>query len=216
MRTSVNATRVPSGEMRAEDPAELEQVVRAWRSPERDGERWSAQGYRARASRAGGGRRGDPAGLSAAWRPHAPRAGGAAATWASAASQPARGTAPWLAFGVTRAIWSSTFLFIRIGNDTTPPICAGVIVAGLTAASCSGARRGRGRATAGRDLVRRHRLGVSLPLLYWGSNAQRHRGRVLRQYPAQHVAVRPRRGLAAAAATPWSPRRGAGGRRRCH
>ena len=35
---------------------------------------------------------------------------------------PRSGSAPWLAFGVACAIWGSTFLFIRIGNDTTPPV----------------------------------------------------------------------------------------------
>src|SRR5262245_18579926 len=35
---------------------------------------------------------------------------------------PARGAAPWLAFKICCAVWCSTFLFIRIGNDTTPPV----------------------------------------------------------------------------------------------
>jgi drug/metabolite transporter (DMT)-like permease len=92
----------------------------------------------------------------------------------SGASPPARGTAPWLAFGVTCAIWGSTFLFIRIGNDTTPPIwgaavrlsLASVILMGLAFAVRAPWPRGAQlRAAIWFGVID---FGVSLPLLYWG------------------------------------------------
>jgi len=84
------------------------------------------------------------------------------------------GPAPWLAFGVACAIWGSTFLFIRIGNDTTPPVWGAGVRLGLAALLLSGiafARRvpwPRGAqlaAALGFGIVD---FGISLPLLYWG------------------------------------------------
>jgi len=84
------------------------------------------------------------------------------------------GAAPWLAFGVACAIWGSTFLFIRIGNDTTPPVWGAAVRLALAALLLSGiafARRvpwPRGpqlAAALGFGIVD---FGISLPLLYWG------------------------------------------------
>ena len=96
-----------------------------------------------------------------------------AATGASVAA-PRPSAAPWLAFGVSCAIWGSTFLFIRIGNDTTPPVWGAGVRLALAAAILSAiafARRvpwPRGAqlvAALGFGIVD---FGISLPLLYWG------------------------------------------------
>jgi drug/metabolite transporter (DMT)-like permease len=88
--------------------------------------------------------------------------------------KPAPGNAPWLAFGVTCAIWGSTFLFIRIGNDTTPPVwgagvrlaLAAVLLTLLTLATRAPWPRGEQlRAALWFGVAD---FGVSLPLLYWG------------------------------------------------
>jgi drug/metabolite transporter (DMT)-like permease len=92
----------------------------------------------------------------------------------SGASPPARGTAPWLAFGVTCAIWGSTFLFIRIGNDTTPPIWGAAVRLSLASVILMGhafavrapwPRGAQLRAAIWFGVID---FGVSLPLLYWG------------------------------------------------
>ena len=81
---------------------------------------------------------------------------------------------PWVAFAVCCAIWGSTFLFIRIGNDTLAPVWAAalrlaiatVLFAGITAATRAPWPRGAQlQAAIGFGVVD---FGISLPLLYWG------------------------------------------------
>lgn len=90
----------------------------------------------------------------------------------AASPRPAAG--PWLAFGVSCAIWGSTFLFIRFSNDTTPPVWGAglrLALASLILTAIAFARRlpwPRGdqlRAALWFGIVD---FGVSLPLLYWG------------------------------------------------
>src|SRR5258705_472289 len=45
----------------------------------------------------------------------------------------ARGPSPWLGFGTCCAIWGSTFLFIRIGNDAAPPVWSAAVRLSLPA-----------------------------------------------------------------------------------
>ena len=86
----------------------------------------------------------------------------------------ARGGGPWLAFAVSCAIWGSTFLFIRIGNDTTPPVWGAGVRLSLAAVLLAGlafARRvpwPRGAQLAAALWFGVVDFGISLPLLYWG------------------------------------------------
>ena len=84
------------------------------------------------------------------------------------------GAGPWLAFATCCSIWGSTFLAIRMGNDTTPPVWGAAVrlslAAGLFALLAWGLRtpwpRGAElRAALAFGIVD---FGVSLPLLYWG------------------------------------------------
>lgn len=86
----------------------------------------------------------------------------------------ATGARPWIAFGTCCLIWGSTFLFIKIGNDTMPPVWAAAIR--LVAASLLlgaiarvlGRRFPRGpelRASLWFGLIN---FGIGMPLLYWG------------------------------------------------
>ena len=84
------------------------------------------------------------------------------------------GAGPWLAFVTCCAIWGSTFLFIRIGDDTTPPVWGAGVRLALAAVMFAlltwvvRARWPRGRelqAALGFGIVD---FGISLPLLYWG------------------------------------------------
>ena len=90
------------------------------------------------------------------------------------ASAPRAAAGPWLAFGVSCAIWGSTFLFIRIGNDTTPPIWGAGLRLGLAALllfAIAFARRvpwPRGAQLQAALAFGIVDFGVSLPLLYWG------------------------------------------------
>ena len=86
----------------------------------------------------------------------------------------ARGPSPWLGFGTCCAIWGSTFLFIRMGNDAAPPVWSAAVRLSLAAplfallAVLMHAPWPRGaqlRAALAFGLVD---FGVSLPLLYWG------------------------------------------------
>src|SRR5262245_2385957 len=81
---------------------------------------------------------------------------------------------PWLAFGTCCAIWGSTFLFIRIGNDTTPPVWGAAVRLGLASVMFTllafllrapWPRGAQWRAALWFGVVD---FGVSLPLLYWG------------------------------------------------
>jgi len=89
-----------------------------------------------------------------------------------ATSRPRLG--PWLAFATCCAIWGSTFLFIRIGNDTTPPVWGAAVRLTLATPLFALLVRLR-RAPWPTGAQRRAALafgvvdfGVSLPLLYWG------------------------------------------------
>jgi len=89
-------------------------------------------------------------------------------------SHSGRGAGPWLAFATCCAIWGSTFLFIRIGNDTTPPVWgAGVrlALAAVAFALLAAAVRApwpRGAELRAALMFGAVDFGVSLPLLYWG------------------------------------------------
>src|SRR6185312_7317536 len=78
------------------------------------------------------------------------------------------------AFATCTAIWSSTFLFIRIGNDAIPPIWAAAMRLALAALLLSVlvvlTRNPwpRGPALASSLQFGAFQFGVSLPLLYWG------------------------------------------------
>jgi len=89
-------------------------------------------------------------------------------------STPARGAAPWLAFAFCCVVWSSTFLFIRMGNDLTPPVWgAGVRLAMASvlftlvtfAVRAPWPKGAQLRAAWWFGVVD---FGISLPLLYWG------------------------------------------------
>src|SRR5262249_17815286 len=92
-------------------------------------------------------------------------------------SEPTRaggGAGPWLAFVTCCTIWGSTFLFIRIGDDTTPPVWgAGVrlwLAAGLFGLLTWALRAAwpRGPPLQAALWFGAVALRVSLPLLYWG------------------------------------------------
>ena len=83
-------------------------------------------------------------------------------------------TGPWLAFLVCCSIWGSTFLFIRMGNATTPPVwgaavrlslAAGLLTLITFALRAPWPRGAQRRAAIWFGVVD---FGVSLPLLYWG------------------------------------------------
>jgi drug/metabolite transporter (DMT)-like permease len=91
-----------------------------------------------------------------------------------AAPASAHGAAPWLAFLVCCCIWGSTFLFIRMGNDTTPPVWAATVRLALAtvlftlltfAIRAPWPRGAQLHAALWFGVVD---FGVSLPLLYWG------------------------------------------------
>ena len=91
-----------------------------------------------------------------------------------AATAPARSAAPWIAFSTACAIWGTTFLFIRIGDDTTPPVWGAAVRLSLAALLLAALAR-LVRAPWPRGAQLRAALwfgfvdfGVSLPLLYWG------------------------------------------------
>ncbi len=86
----------------------------------------------------------------------------------------ARGAGPWLAFAFCSAVWGSTFLFIRIGNDTVPAVWGAAVRLALAAvlfAVIAAALRApwpRGSQLAAALWFGVVDFGVSLPLLYWG------------------------------------------------
>lgn len=86
----------------------------------------------------------------------------------------ASGPGPWAAFATCCLIWGSTFLFIRIGNQSLPPVWSAALR--LTFASVLLAAIAR---SLGRRFPRGPELraalwfgfvdfGISVPLLYWG------------------------------------------------
>ncbi len=93
----------------------------------------------------------------------------------SGASRPAtRSTLPFAAFALCTAIWGSTFLFIRIGNDSLPPVWAAALRLGIASALLSALAIGlrqpwpRGPALRAAVAFGVVDFGISLPLLYWG------------------------------------------------
>ncbi|MCE9627165.1 MAG: EamA family transporter [Candidatus Eisenbacteria bacterium] len=87
---------------------------------------------------------------------------------------PVKGAAPWIAFAVCCSIWGSTFLFIRMGNDTMPPVWAATVRLALAAVMFAlitlvlrrpWPRGAQLEAAVWFGVVD---FGVSLPLLYWG------------------------------------------------
>ena len=87
---------------------------------------------------------------------------------------PARGTTSWLAFALCCSVWGSTFLFIRMGNDTTPPVWAAAVRLSLAtvmfALITQVLRRPwpRGPQRTAAIWFGVIDFGISLPLLYWG------------------------------------------------
>jgi len=89
-------------------------------------------------------------------------------------ASPVAGLGPWGAFAGCTLIWSSTFLVIRIGNDSLPPLWAAALRLALAAALLGGIARARGlrlpRGAALRTATAYGALqfGLNFPLLYWG------------------------------------------------
>ncbi len=87
---------------------------------------------------------------------------------------PESGAGPWLAFLTCCLIWGSTFLFIRIGNDSMPPVWAATIRLALASVLLGAIARALGRRFPRGAELRAAlwfgfvNFGISLPLLYWG------------------------------------------------
>ncbi len=99
----------------------------------------------------------------------------AAGSGGAAAGAPSgSGSGAWGAFAACCLIWGSTFLFIRIGNDTLAPIWAAAlrlgIAAGVLIALALVFRRPwpRGRELAAAVWFGFVDFGISLPLVNWG------------------------------------------------
>lgn len=81
---------------------------------------------------------------------------------------------PYLAFGACGLIWGSTFLVIRVGNDTLAPMWACALRFALAAVVLNallfltGHRWPKGEAMRAAFLYGLLEFGVSMPLLYWG------------------------------------------------
>jgi drug/metabolite transporter (DMT)-like permease len=97
-----------------------------------------------------------------------------AATRSAPVASPAAALGPWGAFAGCTLIWSSTFLVIRIGNDSLPPLWAAALRLLLAAIVLGAIARVRGlgmpRGAAARTLTAYGVLqfGLNFPLLYWG------------------------------------------------
>lgn len=84
---------------------------------------------------------------------------------------------PYVAFAGCTAIWGSTFLAIRIGNEAVPPLWAATLRLVLAAAILFAVARATGavfpRGTSLRDiaLYGLFQFGLNFGLLYWGENA---------------------------------------------
>ena len=89
-------------------------------------------------------------------------------------SPPGKETGAWLAFTLCCTVWGSTFLFIRMGNDTTPPVWGAAVRLSLAAvmfvliALALRAPWPRGAQLKAALWFGVVDFGVSLPLLYWG------------------------------------------------
>lgn len=85
-----------------------------------------------------------------------------------------RGPTEYAAFAGMSLIWGSTFLAIRFGNDTVPPLWGAtlrlVVAAFLlfAVARIRGAPLPKGRALSGAALFGFMNLGINFSLLYWG------------------------------------------------
>lgn len=81
---------------------------------------------------------------------------------------------PWLAFAFCCLVWGSTFLFIRIGNDSLPPVWGATLrltIASVLLTAIALAVRApwpRGAPLTAALWFGAVDFGVSLPLLYWG------------------------------------------------
>lgn len=79
-----------------------------------------------------------------------------------------------LAFAACTLIWGSTFLFIRIGNETVPPMWAGTLrltLASLVLVAVARVMRRplpRGAALRSAVWYGLFQFGLNVPLLYWG------------------------------------------------
>jgi len=86
----------------------------------------------------------------------------------------ARGPLPWLAFALCCSIWGSTFLFIRMSNDSLPPIWGAGLRLGIATLLFALLALVLRRRWPDRDSVRATLIygavnfGISLPLLYLG------------------------------------------------
>ena len=85
-----------------------------------------------------------------------------------------RGPLPWLAFALCCSIWGSTFLFIRMSNDSMPPLWGAALRLGIATLlfallAVVLRRRWPDRASVRATLIYGAvNFGVSLPLLYVG------------------------------------------------
>src|SRR5579862_300127 len=81
---------------------------------------------------------------------------------------------PYAAFAGCAVIWGSTFLVIRVGNDSMPPVWACGLRLALAAAILnlilfgSGQRWPKGAALKSAAWYGFWEFGVSMPLIYWG------------------------------------------------
>lgn len=88
-----------------------------------------------------------------------------------------RGAPPWIAFAICTLVWSSTFLFIRIGNDRVAPVWAATLRLALATvlltliAVATRQRWPRGAALRAALWFGFVDFGISLPLLYWGETS---------------------------------------------
>ncbi len=86
----------------------------------------------------------------------------------------ARGPLPWLAFALCCSIWGSTFLFIRMSNDTLPALWGAALRLGIATVLFALLALLLRRPWPARHALPATLLygavnfGVSLPLLYWG------------------------------------------------
>jgi len=88
-----------------------------------------------------------------------------------------RGALPYAAFAACAAIWSSTFLAIRVGNDALPPLWACTLRLALAALLLGlymlATRQTwpKGPALTAAVVYGVFEFGIALPLLYWGETS---------------------------------------------
>jgi drug/metabolite transporter (DMT)-like permease len=92
-------------------------------------------------------------------------------------SSTARGIKPYLAFSGCVLIWGSTFLFIRIGNETVPPVWAAALRLGLASVILGTILRlrrepfPRGASLRTAIVFGVFQFGLNFPLLYLGERS---------------------------------------------